>query len=207
MQRLMIVIAISAEYTMNMSSSKDVKFYLKEMKTGKIIAPVYRDNTNNNLYFNVPTGLYKVLLITIKETTISKSIIFDDSIKMVSKTMGLIDFNQISTKPGFSLSGVILTGDKKLDYQDKYSNIIKIEPNLGYYLGCYKLEGYIEGIFNDMPNIRIRQINPVPQDKLESFKKVYMESFPNSSKMIITNVSLFNTDCIDLAKANAHKWS
>ena len=66
------IIAISAEYRMNMSSSKDVKFYLQEITTGKIISPQYRDDLYNNLYINVPIGVYRISLITIKDASIVK---------------------------------------------------------------------------------------------------------------------------------------
>jgi hypothetical protein len=66
------IIAISAEYRMNMSSSKDVKFYLQEITTGKIISPQYRGDLYNNLYINVPIGVYRISLITIKDASIVK---------------------------------------------------------------------------------------------------------------------------------------
>lgn len=200
------LLAISAQYKMNMSSSKDIKFYFKETTTGKIIAPDYRDKTNNNLYFNVPPGIYKVSLIAIKETSIARSIIFDDLTKTITKSIGLANSNiSGNIGPGLSFSGAILIGEKKLVYKDTFSDLIKIEPNTAYYLGDYKFEGYIESIFNDMTNIRILKTESVPQEKLESFKKVYYKSYPNSTQLIITNESLFTTDSIDLSKANALK--
>lgn len=200
------LLAISAEYKMNMSTSKDVKFYLKEVTTGIIIAPDYRDNVYNNLYFNVAPGIYRILLITIKESTIAKSIVFNDSTKMFTKTLRLVNENQIDNpKSGLSFSGVILTGDKNLVYADTISNLIKIEPNSAYFLGEYQFEGYIEGVFNDMPNIRILKKIPASKEKIESFAKIYNETYLNSSKIINTTETIFNTDLIDLSKSNALK--
>ena len=198
------LIAVSAEYKMNMSSSKDVKFYFKEINTGKIIAPDYRDDEFTNMYFNVEPGEYRILLITIKEATISKSIIFNDSTKTITKTFGLVDVNQFyKPKAGISFSGGILTGDKKLVYSDTISNVIKIEPNSAYFLGEYQFEGYIEGIFNDMPNIRIiKKAEPSPS-KIASFKKISDDTYPNSSIEIKTNENIFNVDLIDLSKSNS----
>jgi hypothetical protein len=200
------IIAISANYRMNMYSSYDVKFFLKETTTGQIIEPQKRDVNYNNFYFSVPPGIYKVAYITITQPPVSKTILFDDSTKTVIKFIG-------SPKPylsptsgrnglGLSYNFIILTGDKKLVYNDLFSVPIRIQPNCAYYLGEYKFEGYIEGVFNDMPNIRITKINPVP-DKLESFKNVSKMAYQNSSVNIDTTTSLFKVDSIDLSKANA----
>ncbi len=198
------ILAISADYKMNMSSSRDVKFYLKEINTEKIIAPDYRDDEFTNMYFNVEPGNYRILLITIKEPTIAKSIIFNDSTKTITKTMGLVNVNQFhNPKTGLSFSGVILTGDKNLIYSDSISNVITIEPNSAYFLGEYQFEGYIEGMFNDMPNIRITKKDTPSPSKIESFKKISNDTYPNSSIEIKTNESIFNTDFIDLSKSNS----
>lgn len=200
------LLGISAEYTMNMASSKDVKFYLEEISTGKVIAPEYRDNTNNNYYFNVDPGTYRIILITIKEQAVSKSIIFNHSTKTIVKSLLLADPNQISiNNSAISFSRTVFLGDKNLVYSDTISNLVKIEPNTAYYLGEYQFEGYIENIFNDMPNIRIKKIEPPLLEKLESFKRIVDDSYQNSSNGIITTESLFNTDFIDLAKSNALK--
>lgn len=198
------LLAISADYKMNMSSSRDVKFYLKEINTEKIIAPDYRDDEFTNMYFNVEPGNYRIMLITIKEPTIAKSIVFNDSIKTITKTMGLVDVNQFhNPKAGLSLSGVILTGDKNLVYADTISNVITIEPNSAYFLGEYQFEGYIEGMFNDMPNIRITKKVAPSASKIASFKKISNDTYPNSSIEIKTNKNIFNTDFIDLSKSNS----
>jgi len=198
------LIAVSADYKMNMSSSRDVKFYFMEIKTGKIVAPDYRDDEFTNMYFNVEPGDYRILLITIKEPTIAKSIVFNDSAKTITKSLRLVDVNQLhNPKTGLSFSGVILTGDKNLVYSDTISNVIKIEPNSAYFLGEYQFEGYIEGMFNDMPNIRItKKIVPSPS-KIESFKKISNDTYPNSSIEIKTTENIFNTDFIDLSKTNS----
>jgi|BioPla2DNA2_1021312.scaffolds.fasta_scaffold03108_16 hypothetical protein len=198
------IIAVSADYKMNMSSSRDVKFYFKEINTGKIIAPDYRDDEFTNMYFNIEPGEYRILLITIKEPTIAKSIVFNDSTKTITKTIGLANVNQFhNPMAGLSFSGVILTGDKNLVYSDTISNVIKIEPNSAYFLGEYQFEGYIEGMFNDMPNIRItKKVAPSPS-KIASFKKISNETYQTSSIEIKTNENIFNTDLIDLSKSNS----
>lgn len=202
------LLAISADYEMNMSKSNDVKFYLKEINTGKIISPDYRDNELTNLYFNVKPGKYRILLITIKETSIVKSIIFDDSSKTITKTIGLVDASKLkSLNTGFSLSGAILLGDKNLVYANTFSNTLNIEPNSAYFLGEFWFEGYIESVFNDMPNILIKRNVSPTQAKIESFKKIYNNSYPNTSDKIKLTEKIFNVDLIDLSKENAVKKS
>lgn len=198
------LMAVSADYKMNMGFSRDVKFFFKEVKTGKIVAPDYRDGEFTNMYFNVEPGEYRILLITIKEPTIAKSIVFNDSTKTITKTLRLVDVNQLhNPKTGLSFSGVILTGDKNLVYSDTISNVIKIEPNTAYFLGEFQFEGYIEGMFNDMPNIRITKNAAPSPSKIESFKKISNDTYPNSSIEIKTSENVFNTDFIDLSKSNS----
>lgn len=197
------IIAISAEYRMNMSSSKDVKFYLQEITTGKIISPQYRDDLYNNLYINVPIGVYRISLITIKDAISMKSILFNDSAKTITKFLRLQNTNYLENQTsatGFSLSGAILIGDKDIVYPDTISNLITIEPNSGYFLGEYQFEGYVESIFNDMPNIRITKKVPVSKEKLDSFSRIYSDLYPDISKLIKTNESLFNKDLIYLSR-------
>jgi hypothetical protein len=205
------ILAISANYKMNMSSSNDVIFYLKETTTGKIIKPGGRDNNNNNMYFSVPPGIYKIAMITITEPVISKTILFNDSTKKVVKMLGKINANQIigPAHPGtgisFSKVFIIPTGDKKLIYDDVFSDTVRIKANCAYYLGEFKFEGYIEGVFNDMPNIKISSIKPVSESKLESFRTIFKTAYPNSEENVDTTLSLFRTNYIDLSKTNAIK--
>jgi len=81
--------------------------------------------------------------------------------------------------------------------------VFKIEPNSAYFLGEYQFEGYIEGIFNDMPNIRITKKVAPSSSKIESFKKNSNDTYPNLSIVIKTTENIFNTDFIDLSKSNS----
>jgi hypothetical protein len=205
------ILAISANYKMNMLSSKDVIFYLKETTTGKIVKPQGHDDKDNNIYFSVPPGIYRIGMITITDPGISKTILFDDSTKKVVKMLGKINANQIigPTHPGtgisFSPVFIIPTGDKKLIYEDVFSDTVRIKSNCAYYLGEFRFEGYIEGVFNDMPNIRISNVKPISESKLESFKTIYKTAYPNSVENVDTSLSLFKTKYIDLSKTNAIK--
>lgn len=205
------LLAISADYNMNSIYSNDVRFYFKEITSGKIISPDYRDQLGCHLYFNVPSGIYRISKILIKQSTnnqptIDVTIYFNDSTKKIEKSMHLANSNNM-INPGFGIgfSGVILTGDKFLTYSDTISNFIKIESNSAYFLGDYQFEGYTQGIFNDMPNIRIKRIDQVSEWKLKSIKKIYSDSYLNSTNEIVLSESPFISDYIDLAKKNALK--
>jgi hypothetical protein len=198
------LLAISGEYNMNSIHSKDVRFYFKEINSRKIISPDYRDQMGNNLYFNVPPGTYRISKILIKQPTIDLIINFNDSTKKIEKSIRLASTNNmINPRFGIGISGVMLTGDKFLAYSDTFSNLIKVESNSAYFLGDFQFEGYIQGIFNDMPNVRIKRIDQVSDWKLQSIKKTYSDSYPNSTKDVVLSEGPFITGNIDLAKKNA----
>ena len=202
------LLAISADYNMNSINSNDVRFYFKEITSGKIISPDYRDQMNCNLFFNVPSGTYRISKILIRQPMIDLTIFFNDSTKIIEKSIRLANANNMIDPrfgSGIGISGVMLTGDKLLAYSDTISNLIRVESNSAYFLGDYQFEGYIQGIFNDMPNIRIKRIEQMSEWKLKSLKKTYSDSYPNSTKEIVISESPFITDYIDLAKKNALK--
>jgi len=205
------LVAISSSYVMGVSKSKDVKFYLKDTITGKVIEPQFRDTQNNNLYFSVTPGTYRISLITIKETDISTSIVFYGSTNLIVKTIGLANAGGIGNTHlsggGLGLSGAIIIGDKRLIYNDSLSQTIQIEPNSAYYLGEYKIEGSVENFFNSMPNLRISKVVPAPIDKLESFTSVVSQAFPNHKIIIDTTTNIFRTKYFELTKANSIKKS
>lgn len=202
------LLAISADYNMNSINSRDVRFYFKEITTGKIISPDYRDQMCYNLYFNVPSGTYRISKILIKQPTIDLTISFNDSTKVIEKSIRLGNSNNMFGPrfgTGIGISGVMLSGDRYLAYSDTISDLIRVESNTAYFLGDYQFEGYIQGIFNDMPNIRIKRIGQVSEWKLQSIMKTYRDSYPNSTKEIVLSESPFIIDYIDLAKKNALK--
>jgi len=203
------LVAISSSYHMGVSKSKDVKFNFTDISNGNTIKPQFRDKQNNNLYFSVPPGTYKIALITIKEPTISKSILFDGSTNLIVKTIGLANAGGIGNTHlsggGLSLSGAIIIGDKRLIYNDTISQTIQIEPNSAYFLGEYRIEGFVESFFNDMPNIHIEKAVPTSIEKLESFNLIVSQAFPNHKIIIDTTRNIFRTKHFELTKANSIK--
>lgn len=202
------LLAISADFNMYSIHTRDVRFYFEEITTGKIISPDFKDQMSYHLYFNVPTGIYRISKILIKQPAIDLVISFNNSSKIIEKSIQLANSSNLfgsGPRTGIGISGVLITGDKNLAYSDTISNQIEVKSNTAYFLGDFHFEGYSQGLFNDMPNIRINRIDQVSAWKISSFIQTYSDSYPNSTKEIVLNESPFKTDYFVLAKKNALK--
>ncbi len=92
------LIGISSNYKMrSMANSRDVIFFLKEIHTGKILYPNYKDDESTTLFFDVEAGVYRVSYVLIKDgSMVLKKIFFDDSTKTITKSISLLGTKTIT---------------------------------------------------------------------------------------------------------------
>jgi len=152
------VIKYEAYFKLNMASAKKNDISLLNIETGKTYWPSGM-NDNKEIILRVPEGQYRLSKLVIKHKGFPKCVswIPEQSTYVYGHSNSTCSSLKTSRVVGTPTQGGIITGDMALPANPEYFATIQVESSKVYSAGEINLIGKVESMFNDLPNLIIKQ--------------------------------------------------